>query len=93
MAEKPVEQTKQHALSLHCRTAAEICGVGEVESFDSESVVLQTDCGELTVEGEGLRMGALNTETGRVEITGRINALYYSDKPQPRRGLRQRFFS
>ena len=92
MAEKPVEQQKKHTLCLNCRIGAEISGVCEVESFDSESVILQTDCGELTVEGEGLRVGVLNTESGRVEISGRVNGLYYSDKPQQRRGLRKRLF-
>ena len=92
MVEKSGESTKKHTLSVGARTHAEIGGVSEVESFDEESVVLVTDCGMLTLEGEGLRIGTLDITRGVVEVSGKISGMYYSEGAPARRGLRARFF-
>ena len=86
-----VHSDKQHTLTLRRRECAEIAGVCEVESFDERGVVLRTDCGELTLEGEELRVGTLDIARGVVEVTGRIDALSYSEAPT--RGRRRRLFS
>ena len=69
----------KHSVSLFSRKKAEIEGVKEVESFDEATVILQTHCGEMTLEGEGLRVGTLDTVRGVISVTGQIRALYYSD--------------
>ena len=93
MAEKGNEEVKKHTLALSARTHAEIAGVTEVESFDEHSVVLVTDCGDMTVEGEGLHVSTLDIARGVVEVSGRIGGIYYSDASVPRKGFRARFFS
>ena len=35
--------------------------------------------GTLTVEGEELKIGTLDTERGEVSLSGKINGLFYSD--------------
>ena len=93
MAEKGTEEVKKkHTLSLSARTQAEISGVTEVESFDEHSVVLVTDCGDMTVEGEGLHVSTLDIARGIVEISGQIGGIYYSDASAPPKGFRARFF-
>ena len=88
------EQTaaKKHTVSALARERAEINGVSEVISFDEQSVILVTDCGELTLEGQGLHVGTLDIQRGLVEVTGQIDALIYSDKAAAKRGLRARIF-
>ena len=83
---------KKHAVSALARERAEINGVSEVISFDEQSVILVTDCGELTLEGQGLHVGTLDIQKGLVEVTGRIDALLYSDKAVAKRGLRAKIF-
>jgi sporulation protein YabP len=56
-------------------------GVREVVSFDSSNVTLTTDGGEMSIDGEGLRVGVLDIDTGRVSLSGKINAVYYFDNP------------
>ena len=56
------------------------------ESFDDVSVLLLTDCGELNIEGKDLRIGVLDTEKGVVSIDGSVDAVYYSEDSQKRRG-------
>ncbi len=83
---------KLHTLTLHARARVQITGVSEVQSFDEQSVVLITDCGELTVEGEGLHVSTLDIARGLVDVDGRVLGLIYSDAAPARRGLRSRLF-
>lgn len=70
------------------REGIEIEGVLDVSSFDEGGVVMETVCGSLAVEGEGLHVTVLNVTEGRVVIEGRINGAYYFDNsPKPKRGL------
>ncbi len=92
MTQRETENQKKHTLVIGARESAEIGGVCEVESFDEQAVVLKTDCGELTLEGEGLHVGTLDIARGIVAVSGQINALYYSNGAPQRRGLRSRLF-
>lgn len=74
-----------HTVSLVARSHAEIGGVIEVKSFDEQSVVLDTVCGQLVLEGEGLHVGALDMARGVLVIDGRQTALYYMDAPTARK--------
>ena len=91
MVEKSNELISKHHLQLETRKQLTLSGVTEVESFDEQTVELMTDCGALTVEGEGLHIGTLDISRGEVLVTGRINGLYYSDAAPVKRGLRSRF--
>ena len=90
MAENGAKQEKKHTLQLTGREHAGISGVSEVESFDDTMVRLITDCGDLTVEGEGLRVNVLDVGRGLVEIGGLVCGLYYSESGTERRRGRRR---
>lgn len=45
--------------------------------FEEDGVLLQTDMGELTVQGEQLQLKELSLEGGRVAVSGSISALVY----------------
>ena len=92
MAEHQAQEEKKHRLCVQTRACAEVSGVTDVESFDEQTVVLTTDCGEMTVEGEGLHVSTLDIARGVVEIHGRIHAVVYGDAMPQKRGLRQRLF-
>ena len=92
MAEKTTGETPKHALTLTARNRAEISGVTEVESFDEHGVVLVTDCGEMTIEGESLRVGTLDIARGVVEVTGTVGGIFYRDAAPERRRSRSRLF-
>ena len=69
-----------HSVSMLDRKKLELTGVTEVLSFDDISVVLKTVCGELTIDGEGLRISTLDTAHGTLDISGNIQAFSYFDK-------------
>ncbi len=81
-------QDRVHAFSSRAREGIRISGVVDVVSFDEGGVSLETQCGSMAIEGEGLHVRTLNTDEGIVEIDGRINGVYYYDnKPTVKRGL------
>ena len=85
------EKKKRHSLSLVSRGVLEIDGVEEVLGFDDERVSLRTGEGGLEVEGVGLKVETLDTESGIVKLSGRVNAMYYeSDTETRRRGFFRR---
>lgn len=73
------EAPKTHECTVKCRKHIDITGVKEVTSFDEGAVMLVTDCGDMTLEGEGLRVGTLDTDRGVISVDGMINAIYYTD--------------
>lgn len=79
--------SRPHTLSLENRKTLALTGVSEVTSFDDKQLIMQTEGGRLTVDGDALHVTALLLEEGRVAVTGQINAISYSGKGRPRRGL------
>jgi sporulation protein YabP len=72
-------KTKLQEFLLMNRKHLEITGVVNVDSFDSEEFLLETECGFLTVRGQNLHMKNLSLEQGLVAIEGSVNALQYLD--------------
>ena len=70
----------QQVLELTMRKHLDINGVIDVIRFDDTSVVLQTVCGELTVEGNGLKMSVLDKDKGVVSLDGQVDSIYYSEE-------------
>ena len=67
---------------MHSRSELVIEGVGEVLSFDEESVCLNSVDGKMMIEGEDIKIDTLDTDRGVVRLSGRINALYYESDPE-----------
>ena len=68
-----------HSFCVSSRSEMDISGVIEVISFDESNVMLMTDGGEMSVDGEGIKVSVLDMDTGRVSLSGKINAVYYFD--------------
>ena len=69
----------QHRVSMTAREQMEIRGVVDVVSFDEQSIVLDTTCGNMSLDGEGLHVQVLNLEEGIVTVNGRIDSVEYFD--------------
>lgn len=79
-----------HGLTATDRREITVTGVQEVDSFDEHTVVLVTTCGRLALEGEDLRVRDLDTEKGRVLVTGRLTGLLYDDETPAQAPKRRR---
>lgn len=70
---------KRQEIKMLNRKVMEISGVLNVESFDSEEFLLETECGFLTIKGNHLHMKNLNLEQGLVAIEGMVDEMAYLD--------------
>ena len=67
-------------IKLYMRDKLDISGVVDVTRFDDLCIVLQTVCGELTIDGKNMKISVLDTDRGVVSVDGEIDAMYYSDE-------------
>lgn len=70
---------KRQEVKMINRKLLELTGVVNVESFDSEEFLLETELGFLAVKGQNLHMKHLSLEQGLVEIEGLVHSLAYLD--------------
>lgn len=83
----------EHRMLLNERKRMEIFGVTDVVSFDEESVILDTVCGRMTVEGSALHIRVLNLSDGVVTLEGTVDAVVYAAEPETDGTKRSGFLS
>ena len=87
----PVEK-REHEICIKKRNFMSVSGVDEVLSFDENSVTLVSVEGEIVIEGENIKIGALDTDRGVVTLSGKIDGFFYvSDDKNQKRGFFSRF--
>ena len=74
--------TLPHRLTLNERRQLTMTGVSEVVSFDDTAVILRTELGMLSIQGQQLQLKTLALEGGQVEINGTVSALVYEQTRQ-----------
>ncbi len=79
MPEEKRMTSRPHNIIMEGRKSLSVSGVTDVESFDEQTVVLYTDMGQLTVKGNDLHIGQLNTDLGEIALTGNLYGLMYTD--------------
>lgn len=83
----PIEERKQvgstkgaHNFLLENREKMSISGVLDVDIFNPDMVVVQTEMGMLTIKGVDLHINKLNLESAELCVEGEIGSCIYSDK-------------
>ncbi|MGB9866600.1 MAG: sporulation protein YabP [Bacillota bacterium] len=90
MDERELDVVGEHQVTITNREVVSVKGVLQVESFDDEEVVLDTEYGLLTLRGEELKIKQLDVQGGSFNVEGTIHSLQYSAGMRPRgpRGAR-----
>jgi sporulation protein YabP len=70
---------KHHELKMVNRKQLDLTGVINVDSFDSEEFLLETEAGFLAIRGQNLHMKNLSVERGLVSIEGLVFEIVYVD--------------
>lgn len=86
-AEPAPQQPKSHGLALKDRRHLAVTGVSRVISCDENTAVLETPLGNLTIGGQELQIGELSTQSGQVQLSGKIEYLQYAENQQSGGGL------
>ena len=68
-----------HHLILEDREHLTVSGVEEVESFDENTIVMDTAQGVLIVHGEGLHIEKLSLDGGDLKVEGMVESLLYEE--------------
>jgi len=77
--DKKITKPKVHNIIMENRQKLSISGVVDVDSFNTENVVLETEMGMLSIKGEELRISRLNIENAEMIVEGDIVSCVYSD--------------
>ena len=77
---------KKQEITLRDRTMLKITGIGDVSSFDEFGIVLSSVNGDISVDGSDLKIVSLSSETGEIELSGRVNGVFYFEE-RPKKKL------
>ena len=85
----PYEETRPvgHHLILEDRESLTVSGVEEVESFDENTIVMDTAQGTLIVRGEGLHIEKLSLDGGDLKVEGMVESLTYEETRRNKGGF------
>jgi sporulation protein YabP len=86
------KQQGLHRLTIDKREKIEVSGVLNVDSFDDQEIILETDQGLLAMRGEDLHINHLNLEQGELIIEGFLLELAYSEERNLKRKDRGKSF-
>lgn len=78
--DKKMSRPKVQNIIIENREKMSISGVIDVESFNDECVIVDTELGVLVVRGEDLHINKLNLDNSELNIEGDIISCEYSDK-------------
>lgn len=79
MDEKYVKGENVQNIIIENRRKISVSGVDEVESFDEQDMILQTNMGTLSIKGDNLHINKFNIETGELIIDGDVDEVMYHD--------------
>ena len=83
-----MEERTGGRMVMEGRKKLTLTGAKEVLRFDEEAAELGTELGNLTIEGESLKLKTLSLDTGTVVVEGQIRSFAY-EEPRLRRGWRR----
>lgn len=85
------DEMRHTALTVKERNRISLNGVINVASFDEGYVTLETNEGRICIEGQGLKIESLSREGGEIQITGKIDGVFYTKDKKAKSGFRGLF--
>jgi sporulation protein YabP len=68
-----------HDLIIESRKKVTLTGIVDVESFDEETIVARSHCGEICIKGSSLKISRLSVESGDMTVEGQVDSVAYSE--------------
>lgn len=78
--------TLTHSLNMTNRKLLNVDGVTNLESYDQEVILMQTNAGILEIKGTQLHIQQLNLDQGKVMLEGEMNSLIYREDHPRKKG-------
>lgn len=78
--EKKVVKQKIQNIIIENREKISVSGIIDVESFNDECVIVDTELGVLVIRGEDLHISKLSIDNSELNIEGEIVSCEYNEK-------------
>ena len=69
------------------RARMELSGISDVESFTDTSVIALSSLGNISIDGEELKIESFSADTGRLVVNGKFDSFCYFGRESKKRGL------
>ena len=79
-----MQEQEKAGLEMIERQLMRLRGVNNVDEFDEEKIVLQTELGKLEINGQHLNVTSLDVEHGSLQIDGIIDSFSYVEEKKKR---------
>ena len=79
-----MQEQEKAGLEMIERQLMWLRGVNNVDEFDEEKIVLQTELGKLEIKGQHLNVTSLDVEHGSLQIDGIIDSFSYVEEKKKR---------
>jgi sporulation protein YabP len=83
--EKKIPERDHQNITLRDRKKLLITGVHNVDSFNEECVVVDTELGIVVVRGVDMHINKLDVESAALDVEGEIAVIEYLDQTAPQR--------
>lgn len=71
-----------HDVVLENRQKMSATGIENVDSYEEDCIIAQSECGEIEIKGHDLKISRLSVETGDMTVEGSIDSISYNAPKQ-----------
>ena len=72
-------EMNNHIVHIENRKYLKISGIISVDDYNEIEIHAKSQCGNILIKGEKLKIDILDLPSGELVVNGKINALAYSD--------------
>ena len=84
---------KETHITLHARRELKISGITDVISFCEENILLESDEGNILIEGKDLHISQMSVDKGDIQADGYISSISYGEIPKKAKSGEKSTFS
>ncbi|HAY72555.1 MAG TPA: sporulation protein YabP [Ruminococcaceae bacterium] len=73
-----MSETLMHDIVIENRQKLTATGIENVDSYEDDCIIAQSECGEIVIKGHDLKISRLSVETGDMTVDGGIDSVSYN---------------
>ena len=73
-----MSEALMHDIVIENRKRLSATGIQNVDSYEDDCIVAQSECGEIVIKGHELKISRLSFETGDMTVDGSIDSVSYN---------------
>lgn len=81
---------ESHNLVISDRRRSELTGIDDVLSFDDSVITVHSALGDMSIEGEELKIDSFSSDKGILSVSGKVCGVYYLDYEDKKHSQKKR---